>query len=240
MRRLLALALWLLALAVPAAAERTLVLAAASLQGVLEEMVAGREAPTVFSYAGSGALARQVAAGAPADLVILADPAWMDWLVTRGTVEAEGVVPLAGNSLVLIAPAGRGPVDPAALPRLLAGARLAMGQRDAVPAGSYGRAWLESAGLWAALEDRLAETDNVRAALALVARGEASYGLVYATDARAEPAVEVVFAVPPGSHAPISYPAAALSPRGAALLRHLRRPEARAILKARGFAEVTP
>jgi molybdate transport system substrate-binding protein len=110
-----------------------------------------------------------------------------------------------------------------------------MGQRDAVPAGSYARAWLTHAGLWQQLQSRLAETDNVRAALALVARGDAPLGVVYASDAQAEPEVQTIYEVPAEAHAPITYPAAALTAKGKALVDFLTTDAAQAILVDHGF-----
>ncbi|MGB3245463.1 MAG: molybdate ABC transporter substrate-binding protein [Sulfitobacter sp.] len=218
-------------------AERAVtVFAAASLGGALEEIARGYGVPVVFAYGGSGAMARQVAAGAPADLVVLANPQWMAWLEEQGSIAAGSAVVVTGNTLVLIAAKGAPAVsDISALPDLLAGARLAMGQRDAVPAGTYARQWLDHAGLWQAIAPHLAETDNVRAALALVARGDAPYGVVYGSDAQAEPAVEVVYDVPENSHDAILYPAAALTPEGAAFLARLVSAEAAAVFAAHGF-----
>lgn len=204
------------------AAEGPVVFAAASLRGVLEEAAAGFTPAPRISYGGSGAMAQQVARGAPADLVILASPDWMDWLEAGGHVTAPA--PLLGNRLVLIAaegPAMAAPDADALLARL-DGGRLAMGQRRAVPAGDYAQAWLEEIGAWEALAPHLAEAANVRAALAFVAGGNAPLGLVYATDARAEPRVQVIYEVPEAAHPPIRYPAAARSDAGGALLAHLR------------------
>ncbi len=217
------------------------VFAAASLRGVLEEIAAGYGAPVTLSYGGSGTMARQVAAGAPADLAILASPEWMNWLVAQAVPSLGPPRMVAGNALVVIGVAGAPDLrDPAELSTRLGQGRLAMGQRDAVPAGSYARQWLVNAGLWDALEPKLAETDDVRAALALVARGQAPLGVVYATDARADPAVRVVYTVPSQTHDPILYPAAALSPAGEAFLAYLATPEAARAFAARGFTPVTP
>ena len=143
---------------------------------------------------------------------------------------------LARNALVLIGPSGAAPLaGPEALPERLGEGRLAMGQRDAVPAGAYAQEWLRSVGLWDQLAPYLAETDNVRAALALVARGETPLGVVYATDAAAEPRVTVVYDIPEDRHAPILYPAATLSPAGAAFLDRLADDAAREVWAAHGF-----
>lgn len=235
MLRTLLSALLMCALAAPATAqERVVVFAAASLSGPLQE-IAG-DTGVVFSFAGSGAIARQLAQGAPADLVILANDVWMQWLVDAGVVDADAVHVIAGNQLVVIGPAGSKALDrPTDLVQLLGNRRLAMGQRDGVPAGSYARQWLRKTGIWQALSSRLAETDNVRAALALVARGETPFGIVYASDARAEPAVTMVYAIPPESHDAVHYPAVALSDAGRAFLDDVRSPRGQRILIQHGF-----
>jgi molybdate transport system substrate-binding protein len=159
----------------------------------------------------------------------------MEWLEEQGRVASGSPVVLARNTLVLIGPAGSAPLEPDDIIARLAGNRLAMGQRDAVPAGSYARAWLRKAGLWDALQSQVAETDNVRAALALVARGETPLGIVYATDAQAEPSVEVVYHVPTDSHDAVLYPAAALTASGAAFLTYLTSPKAIQTFAKYGF-----
>ncbi|MFX0547024.1 molybdate ABC transporter substrate-binding protein [Roseovarius sp. S1116L3] len=217
---------------------RVTVFAAASLQGVLSDVAQAYPGEAVISVAGSGMIARQIANGAPADAVILANTDWMDWLEDQGLVEAARRTPLLGNRLVLIAPAGTPDLAEFSAKSLLArldGGRLAIGQTGGVPAGIYGRQWLEAADLWTALSPHLAETDNVRAALALVARQEAPLGVVYATDAAAEPGVRVILAVPEGMHDPIVYPAAALTQVGAAFIAFLQSPAAREIFAAHGF-----
>ena len=201
------------------AADETLVFAASSLKTVIDEAVAAYGAAgggrIKASYAGSAALARQIEAGAPADLFIAADPAWADHLAERGLAVAGGRRDLAGNRLVLIgsakgggeaAPVPLGPgLDLAAL--LGAEGRLAIGDPDTVPAGAYGRAALKTLGAWDGVAKRLAPAENVRMALALVARGEAPAGIVYATDAREEPNVDVIGLFPADSHPPIVYSA---------------------------------
>lgn len=195
-----------------AAEAKLRIFAAASLKGALDAaLVDWSGAPVVVSYGGSAAQARQVAMGAPADLVILAHPEWMDWLAEENAVDGASRRDLLGNRLVVVAPADRarmldGAADLAA--RLGPRDRIAMGAHRAVPAGQYARQWLQGAGMWEALRPRLAETENVRAALALVALGEAPLGVVYATDALAEPRVRVVYEVPAAAHDPIRYPAA--------------------------------
>ena len=199
------------------------VFAAASLQGPLDTIARDWPAQVVVSYAGSGTLARQVSQGAPADVVILANSVWMDWLVERRDITAP-VTDIVSNRLVLIGPAAARALpnpDPQALLDRLAGGRLAMGQHLSVPAGIYARAWLEHIDAWAVLRPHLAETDNVRAALFLVARGEVPLGVVYASDAFADARVFVLWTIPDDQHPTIRYPAAALTDRGAAFLGHL-------------------
>lgn len=229
--------------ALPARAEPLTVFAAASLQGALDEIAASHPEPLRLSYGGSGTLARQIAAGAPVDAVILAHPRWLDWLATDAGVTLTARRVIASNRLVLIAPPGTAPLeepDADSLLAALAGGRLAMGERSAVPAGLYARDWLAHIGAWEALEPHLAETDNVRAALALVARRAAPLGIVYASDALAEPGVVVIHTVPEGSHDPITYPAAALTPAGTRFLEALATPRAAEVLARHGFLPVTP
>ena len=216
-------ALMLLLGAVQAGAQAVTIFAAASLQGPLDEIAAAWPGDATISYAGSGTIARQVSLGAPADVVMLASPDWMDWLSERGFLHGPAQ-DITSNRLVLI-----GPADAAAMPDVtadtlsarLGDGRLAMGQHMAVPAGLYGAAWLRRIGAWDTLRTRLAETENVRAALALVARGEPPLGLVYASDAQAAAGVRVLFDVPPDMHPPILYPAAAITPAGVPFLQHL-------------------
>lgn len=224
-----------------AGAEPLRVFAAASLKGPLDEIFPD----AVIAYGGSGGIARQVMAGAPADLVILANTAWMDELADAGAIDAGEMRDVASNSLVLIGADGAAPLPSpltaeAVLDRLGPDGRLAIGLTRAVPAGIYGRAALEGLGLWEALTPRLAEVDNVRTALALVARGEAPLGLVYGSDAQVVGGVSVVAHLPAESHPPIRYPAAPVAGgnRDAALaaLERLTGPEGQAILQAAGFA----
>ncbi|MEL7098911.1 MAG: molybdate ABC transporter substrate-binding protein [Pseudomonadota bacterium] len=224
-----------LALGAPSARaeDGPLVFAAASLRGVLEAAVIDYDPAPRIAYGGSGALAQQIARGAPAELVILASEDWMDWLTAQGL--APRPVMLLGNRLVLVSRAGpplQAP-DAEALLGRLGGGRLAMGQRRAVPAGVYAKAWLEGIGAWSALEPHLAEAQDVRAALAFVSRGAAPVGVVYASDAQAEPGLRVIYEVPEGAHPPIRYPAAAFSAQGDALLAHLRTQSA--AFEAAGF-----
>ena len=214
-----------------------LVMAAASLKGPLDRVFEGRDVRV--AYAGSGLIARQVAAGAPADLVILANDLWMDWLIDEGRVAPEAPRDLMSNRLVVVGPEGSEPLDlteEAILARLGSG-RLAVGNLRSVPAGLYAGEALEALGLLATLGGRLAEVENVRVALALVARGEAPLGIVYATDAQAEEGVEVVADIPADLHAPIRYLAAPLTDDAnvLALLERLQGPEAQAIFAEAGF-----
>ena len=194
------------------------VFAAASLQGTLDTIASRYTArtgqPVSITYAGTPTLARQLLTGAPADVFIAADALWMDTLVATGAVDAGSRIDVAGNRLVVVA--ARGGPGPLALtaPSLreaLGDGRLAVADTVSVPAGRYARQSLVSLGLWDGLQGRLAQADDVRGALAFVARGEAPLGIVYATDARAEPRVRVVAHLPPRTHAPITYPAAGMS-----------------------------
>jgi len=239
---MLAMALGLAVLAVPGGADDgVLVFAAASLQTALDPVAADYTAETGtairVAYASSAALARQIAAGAPADLFVSAHPDWMDWLAARGLIRDETRRDLLGNRLVLVRPAERpGP------PGLDLGAgRIAVGLTDAVPAGLYAKAALQSLGLWEVARPRLVETDNVRVALALVARGDVAQGIVYASDAWIEPRVTVVAELPEDSHPPILYPGAVVAggASGAeAFLDHLSGAEAQARFVASGFRPV--
>ncbi len=245
MRRLAAL---LFALLAPAAhAQGALVFAAASLKEALDAVAvsfaAGRAGRVDVSYAASSALARQIERGAPADLFISADTDWVDYVEQRGLAVAGSRRNLLGNDLVLVAPAAstvnvklaRG-VDLAAA---LGKGMLAMADPASVPAGKYGKAALTTLGAWKGVEARIASTDNVRATLALVARGEAPLGIVYRTDALAETKVRIVDTFPQGSHPPIVYPVVLLkrssSPVAAAFEGYLSTPEARAIFERHGF-----
>lgn len=216
------------------------VFAAASLRGALDQIAQGYDAAVSVSFGGSGTMARQIAAGAPADLVILASPVWMDWLGQNGPAMLAPPTDLLSNSMVVISPlATTGAPDPDNLVQFLATGRLAMGQSRAVPAGIYAREWLEATGQWDALLPHLAETDNVRSALALVTRGDVPLGIVYRTDALAEAKVRVVYDVPSHLHSPITYPAAAFSQAGAVFLSHLQAPASLEIFKSHGFEPVS-
>ena len=225
------------------------VFAAASLKEALDQINANWQAQpghaaVSASYAASPALAKQIELGAPADVFISADLDWMDYAAAKGLIKPETRKSLLGNTLVLIAPAGSGlKFDLKAgadLGAVLAGGKLAMGDVKSVPAGKYGKAALENLGLWSQVSASVAGSENVRAALTYVARGEAKLGIVYGSDAKAEPKVEVVATFPPDSHPPIVYPAALMAssnnPEAIAYLTFLSSPTARAIFIARGFA----
>lgn len=212
------------------AAERITVFAAASLKTALDAVAEDYPGEVTLVYAGSSALARQIAAGAPADVFISANPDWMDDLAARGRIDTAGRVDLLGNSLVAIAPRGAMPEAP------FEADRVAMALTEAVPAGIYGKAALQHLELWDVVAPRVVQTDNVRVALALVALGEAPLGIVYATDALAEPRVDVVFDFPSESHPPIRYPAApVIGGDDGGFLAYLQGPEARAIFAVQGF-----
>lgn len=224
------------------------VLAAASmqesLQAVADEWTQEGHAAPVLSFAASSALARQVEQGAPADLFVSADEEWMDALERQKLLKPQTRATLLGNSLVLVAPASSTVTvnftDPASFPAALGKGPLAIADPAAVPAGKYGKAALESLNLWQAAEGRLAPAENVRAALALVERGEAPLGIVYATDAKAAPKVKVMATFPVSSHPPIRYPVAVLAAStnddAEAFRAFLNSAKARAIFARYGFA----
>lgn len=225
--------------------ERLTVFAAASLKGALDEAVVEFPHPVTLSYGGSGLIARQIALGAPADLAILAHEDWLDWLASKGTPKILERKKFLSNSLVVIGPAGSDALTRADAREILdrlAGGRLAVGMIESVPAGIYARQWMERAGLWEVLAPHLAQTDNVRAALALVARGEAPLGITYASDALAERGVDVLYPVPPDLHDEIVYPIAVLDTKNAAeaseLAEYLFSEPAAAIFIEHGFQVV--
>lgn len=234
--------------------EPLVVFAAASLKESMDEAVQAFEnntgQPIRVSYAGSSTLARQVARGAPADVFVSADQAWMDFLQQRDLIDTASRRDLLGNRLVLVAPAS----STATLFELKPGVRLApllgddgriaVALTDAVPAGKYARAALTSLGLWPALQPRLAQAENVRAALMLVARGEAPLGIVYTTDALVEPGVRVLATFPADSHPPIIYPVATIAasrhPHAHDFVDWLGSADAAAIFRKHGFKVRTP
>lgn len=231
----------------PAAADQITVFAAASLKEAIDQIADDFTASTgidvVASYAGSSALARQIEFGAPADVFISASTAWMDRLEESDHIEAETRVDLVGNRLVVIGPSSEtaafemGPdVD---LAQMLEGGRLAMALTDAVPAGIYGKAALETLGLWEGVASHVAQTDNVRAALSLVSLGAAPLGIVYATDAAADAKVSIRAVFPKDAHPPIIYPAAltsgAKTPQAQAFLDYLSSTAADNVFRQLGF-----
>jgi molybdate transport system substrate-binding protein len=247
---------WLgLALAVPflpdvvrAQGGGMVVFAAASLKNALDEIATawakdtGKPQPRI-SYAASSALARQIEQGAPADLFISADLDWMDYAAGKNLIRPDSRFNLLGNKIVLIAPRNSTTTTLALtggdLAKALAGGKLSMGNVDAVPAGKYGKAALEKLGAWTGVKDSIAQAENVRAALLLVARGEAPLGIVYGTDAAAEPGVKVVATFPAESHQPITYPAAltreSKNADARTFLDFLRSAKARAVFEKQGF-----
>jgi molybdate transport system substrate-binding protein len=228
-----------------------LVFAAASLQTALDELAGPIEratgARTRVSYASSSALARQIENGAPAEIFISADVDWMDYLDGRKLVRAGTRVHLLGNRLVLIAGKAR-PVTlkidrKFPLAATLGRERLALANPDAVPAGKYAKAALATLGVWDQVASRIAAAENVRAALQLVARGEAPLGIVYRSDAIAETSVVVVDTFPEATHPPIVYPAALLpgaSPAASSVLEYLKTDAARRVFEKQGFTVPRP
>ena len=242
-RRFLILAAALLLSGWTFAPKPPLVLAAASLQ---ESMSAAADAwarkghaRPVISFAASSALARQVAAGAPADLFVSADEEWMDDLQKRGLLMPGTRADLLGNTLVIIGPAGQQLARPYDEFRAIGGTRVAIADPDSVPAGRYARAALQAIGRWDAVRPNIVRAEMVRAALLLVARGAAPRGIVYATDARASRKVQIVATFGAASHPPIRYPIARLktstSPDAEGFRRFLLSPEGKAIFKRYGF-----
>lgn len=222
------------------------VFAAASMTNVLEELAADFTKATgttvTLSFAASSALARQIEAGARVDAFVSADEEWMNYLVVRKLIEPASRRDVAGNALVLIAPADSTvalTIKPGfALRAALADGRLAVADPDTVPAGRYAQAALTRLGVWERVAGRLANADNVRAALAFVARGEAPLGIVYATDARIEKRVKLVGVFPAFAHAPIRYPAAVPvggRKAGGAFLDFLVSPAGQAVFTRYGF-----
>lgn len=221
------------------------VFAAASLTNALDEIAtqwqrAGHPRP-VLAFGASSTLAKQVEAGAPADLFASADRKWMDYLGARNRIDRESRVEMLGNTLVLIAPKGHR-FDAKMQPGFdIAGAfrgKLCTGEPDVVPVGVYAKQALERLGWWKSLQPRVVGTDDVRTALAFVERGECGAGIVYASDARISRKVEVLAVFPASTHAPIVYPFALVKnarPEAAAFLGYLRTPQAAAVFRRHGF-----
>jgi molybdate transport system substrate-binding protein len=223
------------------------VFAAASMKNALDDIDAAYTAKTgikiVASYAASSALAKQIEQGAPADIFLSADTDWMDYATVNKNINEPTRVNLLGNSIVLIAPKDSR-VDNVAigqgfdLAKLAGDGKIATADVKSVPVGKYAKASLEKLGAWTAAEPKFAMTENVRAALALVARGEAPLGIVYSTDAKVEPGVKIVGAFPADSHPPIIYPVAATAtakPEATEYIAFLRSAAAKAIFEKYGF-----
>jgi molybdate transport system substrate-binding protein len=223
------------------------VFAAASMKNALDDVNAAftkqSGVKVVSSYAASSALAKQLEQGAPADVFISADIEWMDYSAQKKTVKDDTRVNLLGNRLVLIAPkdskVDKVDIGPGFdLARLIGDGRITTGEVKSVPVGKYAKSALEKLGIWASVENKFAMADNVRAALALVARGEAVLGIVYETDAKVEAAVKIVGAFPAGSHPAIVYPVAATvnaKPETTSYLAFLRSSAAKAVFEKYGF-----
>jgi molybdate transport system substrate-binding protein len=225
---------------------RVTVLAAASLTDAMQQIGRSYEAANgsriVFSFAASMTLAKQIEASAGADVFVSADMESMDYLDNKGLIAKRTRQNLLGNSLVLVAPMESKLTLAIApgfkLAEALQGGRLALANVDSVPAGRYGKAALTALRVWDGVAGRLAQGEDVRATLAYVARGEAPLGIVYATDARAEPRVRTVATFPANTHPPIVYPAALVkdaNPTASAFLAYLKGPQARAIFERVGF-----
>lgn len=231
-----------------AQSKELVIFAAASLKNALDEAASGwvkesgNPAPKI-SYAASNALAKQLEQGAPADIFMSADLDWMDYAASKSLIKPDTRVSLLANRIALVAAKDstakielKSGID---LTGALDSGRLAMGNVDSVPAGKYGKAALEKLGGWDKVKDKVAQADNVRAALLLVSRGEAPLGIVYTTDAAADPAVKVLATFPEDSHPPIIYPVAvtkdSANPDAQAFLTYLRGPAAKAAFEKQGF-----
>jgi molybdate transport system substrate-binding protein len=224
------------------------VFAAASLKNALDDAAKTYEAKTgdkvVLNYGASSALAKQIESGAPADIFFSADLDWMDYLQQKNLIDTASRKTLLGNTLVLIAPKESTvsltiEKNFPLLQALGTDGKLAMASVDSVPAGKYGKAALTYLGVWEAVAPRVAQAENVRAALAFVARGEAPLGIVYGTDAKAEPAVRVVGTFPEESHPKIEYPVALLAkarPEARKFLDFILSPEAAPSFEGQGFS----
>jgi molybdate transport system substrate-binding protein len=233
----------------PAAAQdkALTVFAAASMKNALDEINAAYATKSggkiTVSYGPSSGLARQIEQGAPADVFISADTDWMDYATAKKSINESTRVNLLGNSIALIAPKDSGIADVNIGPgfdlaKLAGDGKIATGDVKSVPVGKYAKAALEKLGSWQAAEPKFAMADNVRAALTLVARGEAPLGIVYSTDARIEPGVKIVGTFPAGSHPAIIYPVAATAtakPEALDYLVFLRSTVAKSILEKYGF-----
>lgn len=239
----LAAAFSLFAAIAPLHAEGLTVFAAASTAEAMTETARAFDAPVRFSFASSSTLARQIENGAPAQIFVSASPQWLDYLEAKGYIAAQTRTRLFGNRLVLIAPRDSTlaiAIEPGfALAEALGPGRLAMGDPDHVPAGIYGRQALETLGVWSRVAPRVARALDARAALALVARGEAAAGIVYASDVAISAKVRVVGVFPPESHPAVRYEAAIVvggaGQAAARFLAYLSSPEVARIFARHGF-----
>lgn len=234
------------------AQEKVVVFAAASLKNALDAVNAACQADVgeqaTISYAASSALARQIENGAPADIFISADLDWMQYLSEKKLIRPDTAVKLLGNRIALVAPADSTQATIIApnfdLAGLIGDGRLAMGDVKAVPAGKYAKAALEKLGVWAAVEGKVAQAENVRAALKLVSTGEAVAGIVYQTDAHAEPGVKVIGMFPEDTHPPIVYPVAqteaSRDAQAPAFLKCLQSAKAKPLFEGQGFTVLAP
>ena len=228
------------------------VFAAVSLKNALDAVNAqwlketGKKA--IISYAASSALAKQIEQGAPAQMFISADLDWMDYVAKKNLIKPDTRSNLLGNRIVLIAPKDKAqPIEIKAgfdLAKMLGEGRLAMANVDSVPAGKYGKAALEKLEVWPSVSSKVAQAENVRAALLLVSRGEAPAGIVYQTDAAADPSVKIIGTFPENTHAPIIYPIAltgsANHPDAAAFLAYVKSSKAKPLFEAQGFTVLPP
>jgi molybdate transport system substrate-binding protein len=222
------------------------IFAAASLKNALDDAAAKWRADTgnetAISYAASSTLVKQLENGAPADMFISADLDWMNYVQERKLIDEKSRANLLGNKLVLVAPADNKETVTIApnfpLAKLLGSGKLAMGEPNSVPAGKYGKAALTKLGVWDSVAGHVASAESVRAALVLVARGEAPYGIVYQTDAAAEKGVRIVAAFPADSYPAIIYPIATTTkanPAAASFETYLRSAAAAPMFTAQGF-----
>lgn len=240
--RYLAVAVVFLTLCAPSFAnDRILVFAAASMKNVLEAIGGEFEkkcaCKVVFSFAGSGTLARQIEAGAPADVYISANAEWMDWLRARNVIDAVTIKTVAANRLVVAVERDRQISTPAKPDQILDQGRIAMADPMSVPAGKYGRQALEKIGLWKRVKKQLVFGENVRVSLVLVARGDVTSAIVYRSDLLAEPRVKLAYMFDTKLHAPIKYLAALIkrNGKGDSFLRFLQSVEATNIFLKFGF-----
>lgn len=229
----------------PASPSDIKVFAAASLTEALDQVLATCEADIGVSatgiYAGSGTIARQIDQGAPASIYISANPQWMDWLQKRGRIIEETRADLLGNELVLIGPPETDGAQPTLDPEFLSGHRIAMGEPTSVPVGLYARQALQARGWWESLET-IVQTSSVREVITWVVRGEVARGIVYLTDAKAEPRVSILLKFEPQEHDAIRYPAALIAdydtPKARRLLTCIKGKEASNIFEEFGFTSV--